>query len=236
MADIRAKAKADKVPSLKPSWLVSVRPIVDILNKRTKQLSLKDIPFIVKEPGEDNKIRLFEKQIRMSEEDIVFPLLHKPPLDWRDGLVSYCLKRVNVYESTCPTLARSCAQKDETSTSVAESANNDRNKPLTIVDVDKVVTDFGDKETLIKLIPPVVEAKENYEYGFNFNQLISAQSFPMDNTAFLLFLDVVRWYDTKSTTAMRYEDTAVHKIWHTGYKMFHSKWLRYTSCPKTQEI
>lgn len=65
-----------------------------------------------------------------------------------------------------------------------------------------------------------------------FNQMLSTQSFPMDNIAFLLFLDIVQWYGTQSTTEMRYDNSAVNKFWRIGYKMFHGKWLRYMSGPK----
>ena len=39
----------------------------------------------------------------------------------------------------------------------------------------------------------------------------------------LLFLDVVKWYNSESTTLMRYECPAVNKFWRIGYKMFHGK-------------
>lgn len=63
MADVRTKAS--KVSSLKQEWLNSVKPIVYVLNKRTEQLSLKGDPFIVKEPGDDDGILLFQEQVRM---------------------------------------------------------------------------------------------------------------------------------------------------------------------------
>ena len=51
---------------------------------------------------------------------------------------------------------------------------------------------------------------------------------------FLLFLDVVKWHNSESTTLMRYECPAVNKFWRIGYTMFHGKWLRFMSGPKNK--
>ena len=51
---------------------------------------------------------------------------------------------------------------------------------------------------------------------------------------FLLFLDVVKWHNSESTTLMWYECPAVNKFWRIGYKMFHGKWLRFISGPKNK--
>ena len=77
----------------------------------------------------------------------------------------------------------------KTSVPVAESIPGDD---------DEERTDDDEREILIKLIPSVVETVKNngqLETWIQFNQLLSILqlSFPMDNIAFLLFLDVVRW-------------------------------------------
>ena len=64
--------------------------------------------------------------------------------------------------------------------------------------------------------------------------MLALASFPMDNIAFLLFLDVVKWHNSESTTLMRYECPTVNKFWPIGYKMFHGKWLRFMSGPKNK--
>ena len=64
--------------------------------------------------------------------------------------------------------------------------------------------------------------------------MLALDSFPMDNIAFLLFLDVFKWHNSESTTLMRYECPAVNKFWRIGYKMFHGKWLRFMSGPTRQ--
>jgi hypothetical protein len=122
------------------------------------------------------------------------------------------------------TISSPLHKRMKTSVPVAESIPGDDVRPLTPMDVYEEGTDDDEREILIKLIPSVVETMKNHgqlETWIQFNQLLSTQSFPMDNIAFLLFLDVVRWYGKTSTTQMRYNDTAVNKFWRIGYKMFH---------------
>jgi hypothetical protein len=91
-----------------------------------------------------------------------------------------------------------------------------------------------DIETLTNLLPSVVETlkrKGKLETWIKFNKLLSTDSFPLDNIAFLLVLDVIKWFDSGNTTSMRYEDPVVNKFWRIGYKMFHGKWLRFMTGP-----
>ena len=83
---------------------------------------------------------------------------------------------------------------------------------------------------LERLLPCVVDALQNagrlHEY-LAFNRLLAEGRFPLDNIAFLLFLDVVRWYDLeKNTTAMRYNPD-VKLFWNTGLKLFKGRFLRF---------
>ena len=94
-----------------------------------------------------------------------------------------------------------------------------------------------DIETLTNLLPSVVETlkrKGKLETWIKFNKLLSTDSFPLDNIAFLLVLDVIKWFDSGNTTSMRYEDPVVNKFWRIGYKMFHGKWFRFMSGPKSR--
>jgi hypothetical protein len=40
--------------------------------------------------------------------------------------------------------------------------------------------------------------------------MISNNEFPMDNIAYLLFLDVVKWYGSQNAVTMRYDETATN--------------------------
>jgi hypothetical protein len=56
-----------------------------------------------------------------------------------------------------------------------------------------------DIETLTNLLPSVVETlkrKGKLETWIKFNKLLSTDSFPLDNIAFLLVLDVIKWFDS----------------------------------------
>jgi hypothetical protein len=53
----------------------------------------------------------------------------------------------------------------------------------------------------------------------------------MDNIAFLLFLDVVKWHNSESTTLMRYECPAVNKFWRIFRPDFQNDHRRYNPFP-----
>ena len=101
------------------------------------------------------------------------------------------------------------------------------------IDVD---TDC-DLQELTELLPSVVKSLKDcgkYEDYISFNQLISKGKFPLDNIAFLLFLDVVRWYSLdKSTTCMRYSEPC-KLFWKTGFKLFRGRFLRFMGGPKNK--
>ena len=65
-----------------------------------------------------------------------------------------------------------------------------------------------------------------------FLHLVSTGEFPLQNIAYILFLDVVNWYSKKTTTLMRYQ-TAALNFWKVGYRLFHGKFLRFISGQKS---
>jgi len=94
----------------------------------------------------------------------------------------------------------------------------------------------NDIEFLIKQTPIVVDKLRELgmiELWKTFYTMLSNGTFPVDNIAFLLFLDVVKWYGKSNTLAMRYDET-VCKFWRVGYKLFHGKFLRFMSGPKNK--
>ncbi|MEW8542406.1 MAG: YqaJ viral recombinase family protein, partial [Candidatus Thiodiazotropha sp.] len=91
-------------------------------------------------------------------------------------------------------------------------------------------------QSLISIMSPVVDYLKSagkLEIWKKFNFLLASHKFPLDNIAFLLFLDVVRWFDCDTSVTMRYEPV-VKKFWRIGYKLFHGKWLRFMSGPKNK--
>ena len=65
-----------------------------------------------------------------------------------------------------------------------------------------------------------------------FHKLVSDGKFPLDNLAFLLFSDVVRWFGTETAIySMRYSEE-IKFFWKTGLRLFHGRFLRFMSGPK----
>ena len=92
----------------------------------------------------------------------------------------------------------------------------------------------NDLDYIITLIPTVIENLRTHgklDGYMKFHKLLAEDKFPVTNIAFLLFLDVVKWFDCENSLSMRY-DPAVTKFWRIGYKLFHGKWLRFMGGPK----
>ena len=96
------------------------------------------------------------------------------------------------------------------------------------------VTDGGASETLqemYELLPSVLDALESeghLDSYLKFSRLVASNTFPMQNICFLLFLDIVEWFSTDTTTRMRYRPETF-KFWQIGYRIFHGKFLRFMS-------
>ena len=65
----------------------------------------------------------------------------------------------------------------------------------------------------------------------SFMQAVVNKTFPMDNIALKLFLEVAHWYGLKSTTTMEYS-SETKQFWLVGYIMFHGLFLRFMSGDK----
>ena len=64
----------------------------------------------------------------------------------------------------------------------------------------------------------------------NLKQMVNDGSFPFENIAFLLFMDVCRVLSCKNTSRIRYSNKVKH-FWRIGYRLFHGKWLKFMSGP-----
>ncbi|KAK3107914.1 hypothetical protein FSP39_025021 [Pinctada imbricata] len=98
---------------------------------------------------------------------------------------------------------------------------------------DDVMSDSAendnDMEEMISLLPIVMEelkkANKLEEY-ISFHRLVSESKFPLQNIAYLLFNDVVRWFSLEQSSHMRYSNE-VKLFWRTGLRLFHGKFLRF---------
>ena len=92
----------------------------------------------------------------------------------------------------------------------------------------------NDEQTLIDCIPSVIDEMRKIgllEHWISFNQMLARREFPLNNIAFLLFMDVCKFLSNENSSAMRYSDK-VKQFWKIGHKLFHGKWLRVMGGPK----
>lgn len=88
---------------------------------------------------------------------------------------------------------------------------------------------------IISLLPTVIDELKNIgqlEEFLSFHKLVSEKKFPLGNIAFLLFLDVVRWYGLESTSSTMRYSPEIKLFWKTGLRLFHGRFLKFMSGPK----
>jgi hypothetical protein len=103
-----------------------------------------------------------------------------------------------------------------------------------VINTDKI--DIPLVEEIIKLIPAVIESMraEGYDKEFlKFFQLVSKNKFPMKNIALQLWLEVVKWFASDSTTEMRYSENT-KKFWKLGYRLFGGQFVYFMSGSKNR--
>ena len=110
--------------------------------------------------------------------------------------------------------------------------------PLTKVSNSHTKAELSEQDIILNemnmLLPNILnEMKKNgyLETRLNLNRMMNDCSFPFDNIAFLLFIAVCRFLSCKNTSGIRYSDKVKH-FWHIGFRIFHGKWLKFTSGPK----
>lgn len=90
-------------------------------------------------------------------------------------------------------------------------------------------TDFISNQ-LIDLVPSVVHELSKVDGMdqtlLSFFELVHNKTFPLDNTAFLLWVDVVKWFSCSSTTAMRYSDKT-KMFWKLGWRIFGKRFINF---------
>lgn len=97
--------------------------------------------------------------------------------------------------------------------------------------VDEDETNSNEFKELCNLFPKVIENLKNadqLETYMQYNRMVADNSFPLQNIAYLLFLDVVNWFSNETTSQMRYSED-VRKFWRVGLKLFKGKFIRFMS-------
>ena len=88
--------------------------------------------------------------------------------------------------------------------------------------------DESDYQELIQLVPRVYgKLKDGHlQEWLQFMRMTDLNCFPSSNIAYLLFLDVVKWYSLGDSKLMRYSDEVKH-FWRLGQKLFHGKFITF---------
>ena len=90
---------------------------------------------------------------------------------------------------------------------------------------------------LINLAPYVMEEMSESDVGADvlvqFFKLVVEKKFPLSNTSFLLWCDVVKWYNCKTTVNMRYSEQT-KLFWKLGWRLFGGRFIHFMSGYKNQ--
>jgi len=109
------------------------------------------------------------------------------------------------------------------------------NAPPTCLDEELFTFDGKDAvQRLQDLLPEAVSKLENsgnLATWITLHEMLADGTFPMDNIAFRLFMDVVRFLSLPTSAAMRYSND-VKLFWRAGYLLFKGKFLRFMGGPK----
>ena len=90
--------------------------------------------------------------------------------------------------------------------------------------------------TTHELIDDVITVLESHGIQsdfITFLKLVADGKFPLNNVAFMLFIDVVKWFDSKDIRSVRYNDTTMKFFW-LGKKLFGGRFLRFMSGPRNE--
>ena len=100
-------------------------------------------------------------------------------------------------------------------------------------DDDEQIEKFEDSllDQMLELTPVVVEKLKENNMGDvmrSFYNQVKSDTFPLRNTAFLLWTDVVKWFESPNTCAMRYSDDT-KKFWKIGWRLFGGRFINFMS-------
>lgn len=81
------------------------------------------------------------------------------------------------------------------------------------------------------ILPDVLQTLEESgtkESFLDFCRLVHSNKFPLDNIAYLLWIEVLKWYTMANTSSMRYSDQT-KKFWKLGWRVFGGKFINFMS-------
>ena len=84
-----------------------------------------------------------------------------------------------------------------------------------------------------KYLPTALALLQDLLDFTNFIRLISECTYPLDNIAFMLFLETVRWYSMQTTTQMNYSEQSLD-FWKVRYRLMGDRFLLFMGGMKNQ--
>ncbi len=88
-------------------------------------------------------------------------------------------------------------------------------------------------ESLLPRVTAFLKERDQLDDWTSFMRQLSEGTFPTNNLAYKLFLDVVKLHEQGSIYAMRYSPT-VKQFWAVGYRLFKSTFIRFMGGLKCQ--
>jgi len=89
-----------------------------------------------------------------------------------------------------------------------------------------------DMKSLIEMLPSVLETLKIHNQLSTYMKwckLLKEGKFPLDNICYMLFLDLVEWFDKPFTSQMRYLREDTRQFWEVGYRLFKGKFIRFVT-------
>ncbi|XP_052233224.1 uncharacterized protein LOC127846086 [Dreissena polymorpha] len=122
---------------------------------------------------------------------------------------------------------------------INENTNNSnkRNNVVGDVEFDNNLQEVT--QEMLTLVPEVVSKLAKTPNAIHliilaFFRQVKNDAFPLDNIAFLLWLEVVSWYNCGNTKRMRYLDTT-KLFWKLGWRMFGGRFINFMCGYKNQQ-
>ena len=117
-----------------------------------------------------------------------------------------------------------------------EEINNDMSvelSSLSLLDNDENGALLDELSQLLPSVLQSLERSNQKETFMKFARMVASGHFPLHNIAYLLFMDIVEWFSSESTSQMRYSED-VKKFWRVGLILFKGKFLRFMSGMKNK--
>ena len=88
--------------------------------------------------------------------------------------------------------------------------------------------DIQEMNDILPNVLKTLEESGTKKSFLDFCRLVHSNNFPLDNIAYLLWVEVLKWYTMENTSSMRYSDQT-KKFWKLGWRVFGGKFINFMS-------